>query len=99
MEGNTEHEFDFVIDDDHPGLDGHFPGHPVVPAVVLLDQLLMEIEKTWNLQPRRLGQVKFLSPLYPEQRASVRLIRESARVRFSGRSEERLLFSGDFLLS
>ena len=35
----------FTIPDDHPSLPGHFPGHPVVPGVVLLDRVLQAIEQ------------------------------------------------------
>ena len=30
----------FTIAADHPSLPGHFPGHPIVPGVVLLDHAL-----------------------------------------------------------
>ena len=31
---------DFSIAPDHPALEGHFPGQPIVPAVVILDAVL-----------------------------------------------------------
>ena len=34
----------FIISADHPSLPGHFPGHPIVPGVVLLDRVLEAIE-------------------------------------------------------
>jgi 3-hydroxymyristoyl/3-hydroxydecanoyl-(acyl carrier protein) dehydratase len=99
MEGVREHEFVFMIDEDHPGLDGHFPGHPVVPAVVLLDQLLTETARIWGRQPRRLVQVKFVTPLYPGQLAHASLVVDTPRLKFVVRNGERLLFSGEFLFS
>ena len=60
----------FVIDADHPALPGHFPGHPVVPGVVVLDRVLAAIEATHGpLGALRLPQVKFVQPLLPGEAA------------------------------
>ena len=54
---------EFVIDPSHPGLPGHFPGAPVVPGVVVLEQALAAIEVVRGpLGAVRLPQVKFLQP-------------------------------------
>jgi 3-hydroxymyristoyl/3-hydroxydecanoyl-(acyl carrier protein) dehydratase len=71
----VKHQATFVIAADHPALPGHFPGSPVVPGVVVLDRVL-QLSEQW--QRRRLGarglkQVKFHSPLLPDQRADVSL--------------------------
>jgi len=65
---------EFVIAPDHPALPGHFPGRPIVPGVVILDQVLAAIESAHGpLGPLRLPQVKFVQPLLPGQSALVTL--------------------------
>ena len=54
---------------DHPAFAGHFPGTPIVPGVVLLDEVMHAIvldtglpETAWQMTS-----VKFLSPLKPNE--------------------------------
>jgi 3-hydroxymyristoyl/3-hydroxydecanoyl-(acyl carrier protein) dehydratase len=42
----------FRIEPDHPALDGHFPGRPVVPGVVLLDEALAAVAREAGSRPR-----------------------------------------------
>lgn len=53
----------------HPALTGHFPGHPVVPGVVLLDTVVEALPRYAGGAVRVTGfpSVKFLAPLLPEQ--------------------------------
>ena len=59
---------------DHPGLAGHFPGHPIVPGVVLLDEALFAIGHARGspIAPCRLATVKFLHPVVPPATLTVR---------------------------
>jgi 3-hydroxyacyl-[acyl-carrier-protein] dehydratase len=53
---------------DHPSLPGHFPDAPIVPGVVILDEILSALTQ-WrkDSQLRAIHVVKFLAPLRPEQ--------------------------------
>lgn len=88
----------FIIPADHPSLAGHFPGRPIVPGVILLQQVIDAIEATHGgLPPLRLPQVKFLQPLLPGQVASVQLQGQSPRWRFRVLRGEDLLASGELV--
>jgi 3-hydroxyacyl-[acyl-carrier-protein] dehydratase len=52
---------------DHPCFAGHFPGNPVVPAVVLLEQVeqALALAVARGVRIARLPSVKFLRPLGP----------------------------------
>jgi 3-hydroxymyristoyl/3-hydroxydecanoyl-(acyl carrier protein) dehydratase len=51
----------------HPAFDGHFPGAPVLPGVVLLDETIRAVELADGGQPRcwRVTAVKFLRVIGP----------------------------------
>jgi len=65
----------------HPALPGHFPGNPIVPGVVLLDRVAAALEKG-GTRLARIGVVKFLTPLRPEEDATLAIARDGARVTF-----------------
>ena len=86
----------FSIPTDHPSLPGHFPGHPIVPGVLLLERVLDAIESRHGpLGPLRLPQVKFVQPLLPGETASIDLDGIAPRWRFRVTRGETLLASGE----
>ena len=91
------HAQDFVVPQEHPALPGHFPGNPVVPGVLLLDQVMSLLEATHGPLPKlRLPQVKFLQPLLPGQQARVEvMLRAPGSWRFRIVRDETVLASGD----
>ena len=51
----------------HPAFEGHFPGRPILPAVVLLAEALAAIESATGhaAQEWTLANAKFLAPVAP----------------------------------
>lgn len=86
----------FTIAADHPSLPGHFPGRPIVPGVLLLEQVITAIEARYGpLQGLRLPQVKFMQTLLPGEVATIVLEGEAPRWRFRVLRDGILLASGE----
>lgn len=79
----------------HPCLTGHFPGNPIVPAVVLLDEVLVVIRQQCpQFRLQGLPAAKFLSPLRPGESYAVRLEPVGQDFRFECYTPERVLARG-----
>lgn len=91
-----EHTEDSIIDAGHPALAGHFPGQPVVPGVVLLEQVLHAVSRAGIDMPVTvLPQVKFIAPLYPMQAFTIHLRSDRpGRLRFECLREGEVIASG-----
>jgi len=65
-------EKQFLISRTHPCLEGHFPNNPIVPGVVILDEvvaIILRYNKEYKL--KKILNVKFLQPLKAEQAVDV----------------------------
>ena len=94
----TPFEFAGLIPADHPALPGHFPGHPITPGVVLLNQVAQACAH-WQGGVRITAwpQVKFVSPLLPEEAFIIRLTGTApGAARFTLHVDARLVASGQF---
>ncbi|VAW92604.1 hypothetical protein MNBD_GAMMA23-2439 [hydrothermal vent metagenome] len=95
----------FHIKKDHPCLAGHFPGNPIVPGVVILDEVASII-----LQHNRMFKitgftsVKFTQPLFAEQEVSVELSDKAlvctghSKIKFSVYNSGELMAQGEIKL-
>ena len=87
-----------IISADHPTLPGHFPGAPLVPGVVVLDEVIAALFE-WRQDSQLTGikLVKFLAPLQPEQAFTISFSAKNehaAEINFWCRAEDRVIVEG-----
>lgn len=86
---------------DHPAFAGHFPGTPIVPGVVLLDEALHAITTAAGIAPSacHINSVKFLSPLKPGESVVIEHeAQANGSIRFDIVCAERTIVSGSIRL-
>jgi 3-hydroxymyristoyl/3-hydroxydecanoyl-(acyl carrier protein) dehydratase len=83
---------------DHPVFAGHFPGHPIVPGVQLLDWAQAAIEAQLGQPLQALTEGKFHSPATPADSLELDFEVGASSVRFEIRSATRRIASGRFPL-
>ena len=92
-----------AIHADHPTLPGHFPGAPLVPGVVILDEVLAAlVQRRSDCQLTGIRFVKFLVPLKPEQTFTIRFSAkhdDAAEVDFSCQVGHRIIAEGRLEMS
>ena len=94
-------ERQFTVPNTHPSLAGHFPGNPIVPGVVILDEIFQAIESNWrNKQVVKISFVKFIRPLQAEQKVNL-VIEENDlfTVKFNCSKDDEILVSGQCKIS
>lgn len=86
---------------DHPALAGHFPGNPIVPGVVILDEVIAAIGEVWpDCRVVAVASAKFMSPLRPDQTITIAATKAfNGTVRFSCKHEGRIVAQGVFEIS
>ncbi len=85
-----------VIPADHPSLPGHFPRHPIVPGVVILDEVFAAL-RDWqeSISVKTIPSVKFLVPLKPEQPFTISFCEmDHNQISFSCRVESQVVVQG-----
>ena len=83
---------------DHPSLPGHFPNAPLVPGVLILDEVVSTL-RDWQKECEltAIRAVKFLQPLKPEQRFTICLSTSNAEptgINFCCRIEDHVIVEG-----
>jgi len=95
----NRHSMELRIDADHPALAGHFPGFPIVPGVLLLDEALYAIEQTQPAAleppPWHISTVKFHHLVRPGDALRLEFDWQSdGQVHFELRCRDTLVASG-----
>lgn len=73
------------FDPAHPALPGHFPGQPLVPGVLILEQVALALRAWRGQRLARVLEAKFEAPLLPAQSAQLQLHdtqKRDSRIRF-----------------
>lgn len=92
-----KHERVVSIRPDHPALSGHFPGHPVVPGVLVMDEVIETLREHCGqaLIVTGLPSVKLSSPLLPGEPLTIETVREDAgTAAFTCRVDQRMVATG-----
>ncbi len=94
------YETDITFAADHASLAGHFPGQPVVAGVLILDQVRLALQQ-WQPTAKivAVSQVKFASPLLPEQTLRISLELQQQKCRFHCDHQHRRIAQGEFTLA
>ncbi len=85
------------IAEDHPAFAGHFPGVPILPGAVLLDETLFALARhcALDLTDWQVSSMKFLEIVRPGDALELEHDSPNERtIRFSVRSGDRLVASG-----
>ncbi|WP_246539857.1 hypothetical protein [sulfur-oxidizing endosymbiont of Gigantopelta aegis] len=84
MHGNTNSfSLSLFIPFDHPSLEGHFPGNPIVPGVVILDQMIRLWQKHTGKKVLTINHAKFVQILRADIACSIHYLeKETKKVTF-----------------
>lgn len=85
---------EFTISASHPCLVGHFPGNPIVPAVVVLERVIEAVAAEHVGTVAGIRRCKFISPLRAEQLCTVEWALQDQGVKFECSSATGIVVRG-----
>ena len=102
MSENLRHAF--TVAADHPAFDGHFPGHPILPGVALLAEVMEAaraepaLAAAIGAEPR-IAVVKFLVPVLPAASLATTFTLGAKTLAWTVACGSRVVASGQFTRS
>ena len=93
----AERTFTWSVAPGHPVFAGHFPGHPIVPGVMLLDHAIRLAAGSLANSPGvwQIANAKFLSPVGPGEALAFTLVeRDNGSIAFAISAGQRRVASG-----
>ena len=82
---STRGPLEICFSTNHPTAAGHFPGNPIIPGAVLLDEVLRAIvvDAGGTIAPAMIRSAKFHQPVRPGDRVLIRWeLRSNREIRF-----------------
>lgn len=93
-------KFYFSIPEHHPVFEGHFPGQPIVPGVMLVDEVIHVLETQGEKRMKEGGYIaitKFLSPVAPGEVLTISIdLNDDALITFGISTRDRMIAKGTF---
>ena len=67
--------FDFTVSSSHPSISGHFPGNPIVPGAVIIENVIKVFSRSNDSREiTSLSTVKFIKPIEVNQKVDVNFL-------------------------
>ncbi len=94
-DGNMVGRFTPVSDSHY--FQGHFPGYPIVPGIILLEVSLRMLAKTLEMSRTRLNirllsKVSFLKPVFPDDHVEIKLVVSGCETKINGYCDGETVF-------
>lgn len=68
-------EFEWLVPDNLPYFDGHFPGRPILPAIAIVDANIWALQKLISpeLRIKKILTAKFSAPILPGTKVQIKI--------------------------